>query len=79
MVPVIHVLGLPVFSKLFAAFLVHHLWKRLPSGTTAIETNMMQCVVYGLSTERLTPHTPLTFATMLVTLLRLFPKDNLWI
>ncbi len=27
MVPVIHVLSLLVFSKLFAGFLVHHLWK----------------------------------------------------
>ncbi len=29
---------------------------RLPSGTTAMQTNMMQCAAYGLSTDRLTPH-----------------------
>ncbi len=56
MVPVIHVLSLLVFSKLFAGFLVHHLCKRLPSGTTVMQTNLMQCAAYGLSTDRLTPH-----------------------
>ncbi len=56
MVPVIHVLSLLVFSKLFAGFLVHHLSKRLPSGMTAMQTNLMQCAAYGLSTDRLTPH-----------------------
>ncbi len=55
MVPVIHVLSLLVFSKLFAGFLVH-LLKRLPSGTTAMQTNLMQCTAYGLSTDRMTPH-----------------------
>ncbi|CAI9543446.1 unnamed protein product [Staurois parvus] len=39
-----------------ANFLVHHLWKRLPSGTTVMQTSWMQCAAYGLSTERLTPH-----------------------
>ncbi|CAI9607339.1 unnamed protein product [Staurois parvus] len=52
MVPVIHVLSLLVFSKLFAGFLVHHLSSR----TTAMQTNLMQCAAYGLSTDRLTPH-----------------------
>ncbi len=56
MVPVIHVLGLLLFSKLFAGFLVHYLSKRLPSGMTAMQTNLMQCAAYGLSTDRLTPH-----------------------
>ncbi len=56
MVPVIHVLSLLVFIKLFAGFLVHHLKKRLPSGTTAMQTNLMQCAAYGLSTDRPTPH-----------------------
>ncbi len=56
MVPVIHVLSLLVFSKLFAGFLVHHLSKRLPSGMTAMQTDLMQCAAYGLSTDRLTPH-----------------------
>ncbi|CAI9622513.1 unnamed protein product, partial [Staurois parvus] len=28
----------------------------LPSGTTAMQTNLMQCAAYGLSTDRLTPH-----------------------
>ncbi len=57
LVPVIHVLSLLVFSKLFVDFFVHHLYKRLPFGTTAMQTNLMQCVAYGLSTDRLTPHT----------------------
>ncbi len=56
LVPVIHVLSLLVFSKLFVDFFVHHLYKRLPFGTTAMQTNLMQCVAYGLSTDRLTPH-----------------------
>ncbi len=55
MVPLIHVLSLLVFSKLFAGFLVHHLKKRLPSGTTATQTNLMHCAVYGRITDRLTP------------------------
>ncbi|MED6258824.1 hypothetical protein ATANTOWER_012840, partial [Ataeniobius toweri] len=29
--------------------------KRLPPGTTAMQTNLMRCVAYGLSTDRLTP------------------------
>ncbi|CAI9572387.1 unnamed protein product [Staurois parvus] len=49
-----------------------------PSGTTAMQTNLMQCALYGLSTDRLTP-TPSTSAAMLAALIRLFPKDNLWI
>ncbi len=56
MVSVIHVLSLLVFSKLFAGFLVHHLLKRFPSGMAAMQTNLMQCAAYGLSTDRLTPH-----------------------
>ncbi len=56
MVPVIHVLSLLVFCKLFAGFLVHHLKKRLSSGTTAMQTNLMQCAAYDLRTDRLTPH-----------------------
>ncbi len=31
-------------------------WLLSPSGTTAMQTNLMQCAVYGLSTDRLTPH-----------------------
>ncbi|CAH2283336.1 integrin alpha-9 [Pelobates cultripes] len=30
--------------------------KRLPSGTTAMPTNLMQCATYGVNTDRLTPH-----------------------
>ncbi len=56
MLPVSHVLSLLVFSKLFAGFLVHHLYKRLPSVMTAMQTNLMQCAAYGLSTDRLTPY-----------------------
>ncbi|CAI9554412.1 unnamed protein product [Staurois parvus] len=40
---------------------------------------LMQCSVYGLSTDRLTPPTPSTSAAMLAALIHLFPKDNLWI
>ncbi|CAI9556807.1 unnamed protein product [Staurois parvus] len=45
MVPVNHVLSLLVFSKLFAGFLVYHLWKRLLSGMTAMQTlqPLQQC------------------------------------
>ncbi len=38
MVPVIHALGQVVFRKLFAGFFVSQLQKRLPSGTTAMQT-----------------------------------------
>ncbi len=34
-------------------FLVHH--QRLPSGMIDMQTELMQCVAYGLSTDRLTP------------------------
>ncbi len=37
---------------------------------TSMQTNLMQCAVYGLSTDRLTP-TPST--------IHLFPKHNFWI
>ncbi len=60
-------------------FRVHHLKKRLPSGMTAIQTNLMQCAAYSLSTDRLTPPTPSTSAAMLAALIRLFPKHKLWI
>uniref|UniRef100_A0AAR2L421 Secreted protein n=1 Tax=Pygocentrus nattereri TaxID=42514 RepID=A0AAR2L421_PYGNA len=56
MVPVIHVLGLLVFSKLFADFLLCQLQERLPSGMTAMQTELMHCVAYGLSTDRQTSH-----------------------
>ncbi len=49
MVPVIHALGQVVFSKLFAGFFVSQLQKRLPSGTTDMQTDLLQCVAYGLS------------------------------
>ena len=48
----IHVLSLLVCRKPQAGFLVDH----LPSGMTALETNLMQCVAYGLITDRLTPY-----------------------
>ncbi len=35
---------------------MHHLLKRLPSGATAMQTNLMHCVAYGLSPDRLTPY-----------------------
>ncbi len=53
-VPVIHDLGQAVFSKLFGGFFVSHLQKRLPSGMTTMQTDLLQCVVYGLSTDKLT-------------------------
>ncbi len=56
MVPVIHALGQVVFSKLFAGFFVSQLQKRLPSGTTAMQTGLLQCVAYSLSTDKLTFH-----------------------
>ena len=43
MVPVIHALGLLVFSKLSEGFLVSQLQERLPSGTTAMQSDLMQC------------------------------------
>ncbi len=55
-VPVIHALGQVVFSKLFAGFFVSQLQKRLPSGTTAMQTDLLQCVAYGLSNDKLTFH-----------------------
>ncbi len=54
MVPVIHALGQLVFSKLFAGFFVSQLQKRLPSGMTAMQSDLLQCVAYGLSTDKLT-------------------------
>ncbi len=56
MVPVIHALGQVVFSKLFTGFFVSQLQKRLPSGMTAMQTDLLQCVAYGLSTDILTFH-----------------------
>ncbi len=56
MVPVIHALGQVVFSKLFAGFFVSQLQKRLPSETTAMQTDLSECVAYGLSTDKLTFH-----------------------
>ncbi len=56
MAPVIHALGQVVFSKLFAGFFVSQLQKRLPSGTTPMQTDLLQCVAYGLSTDKLTFH-----------------------
>ncbi len=56
MVPVIHALDQVVFSKLFAGFFVSQLQKRLPSGMTAMQTDLLQCVAYGLSTDKLTFH-----------------------
>ena len=52
MLPVVHSLGLHVLSKLFASFFVCQLEKRLSSGTTAMQTNFVQCAAYGLSTDR---------------------------
>ncbi len=56
MVPVMHALGQVVFSKLFAGFFESQLQKRLPSGTTAMQNDLLQCVAYGLSTDKLTFH-----------------------
>ncbi len=56
MCPVIHALGQVVFSKLFAGFFVSQLQKRLPSGMTAMQTDLLQCMAYGLSTDKLTFH-----------------------
>ncbi len=41
MVPVIHALGQVVFSQLFAGFFVSQLQKRLPSGMTAMQTDLL--------------------------------------
>ncbi len=41
-----------------------------------MQTNLMQCAAYGLSTDRLTP-TPSTSAEILAALIHLFPKHNL--
>ncbi len=56
MVTVIHALDQVVLSKLFAGFFVSQLQRRLPSGTTAMQTDLLQCVAYGLSTDKLTFH-----------------------
>ncbi len=69
MVPVIHAHGRVVFSKLFAGFFVSQLQKRLPSGTTAMQNDLLQCVAYGLSTDKLTSATS---KAMLAALIRLF-------
>ncbi len=53
-VPVIHALVQVVFSKLFGGFFVSQLQKRLPSGKMAMQTDLLQCVAYGLSTDKLT-------------------------
>ncbi len=53
MVSVIHALDQVVLSKLFAGFFVSQLQRRLPSGTTAMQTDLLQCVAYGLSTDKL--------------------------
>jgi len=54
MVQVIHALGQVTFSKLFAGFLVSQLQKRLLSGMTAMQMDLLQCAAYGLSTDKLT-------------------------
>ncbi len=36
------------------AFFVSQLQKRLPSGMMAIQTDLLLCVAYGLSTDKLT-------------------------
>ncbi len=57
MVPVIHALGQVDFRKqFFSGFFVSQLQKRLPSGMTAMQTDLLQCVAYGLSTDKLTFH-----------------------
>lgn len=43
------------FSKLFGGFLVHHLWRRFPSGMTAAQADLMQYAVYDVRPGRLTP------------------------
>ncbi len=54
MVPVIHALGQVDFRKqFFSGFFVSQLQKRLPSGMTAMQTDLLQCVAYGLSTDKL--------------------------
>ena len=44
-----------------------------------MQTNLMQCAVYGLRSAHWPPPNPLTSAAMLAALLLLFSKDNLWI
>ncbi len=56
MVPVMYALGQVVFSKLFAGFFESQLQKRLPFGMTAMQNDLLQCVAYGLSTDKLTFH-----------------------
>ncbi len=52
MVPVIHALGQVVFSKLFAGFFVGHLQERFRYRTMTMQTDLLQCVAYGLSTDK---------------------------
>ncbi len=68
MVPVIHALGQVVFSKLFTGILVSQLKKRLPSGMTAMQTVLLQCVAYGQTSW---PSTSATSKAMLAALMQL--------
>ncbi len=43
-------------NKATAGFFVSQLQKRIPSGTPAMQTDLLLCVVYGLSTDKLTFH-----------------------
>ncbi len=43
MVPVIHALGQVIYCKLFAGLFVSQLKRRLPSGMTAMQTDLLQC------------------------------------
>jgi len=73
MVPVIHALGQVAFSKLFTGFLVSQLQKRLLSGVTAMQTDLLQKWKVSLSVLRpyTTPHNE-TSKAVLAGLIRLF-------
>ncbi len=75
MVPVIHALGQVVFSKLFAGFFVSQLQKRLPSGMTVMQTDLLQCVAYVWALTSW-PSTSATSKAMLAALMHLFFKAS---
>ncbi len=54
MVPVIHALGQVVFSKLFAGFFCEPASEK--ASLKAMQTDFLQCVAYGLSTDKLIFH-----------------------
>jgi len=56
MVPAIHVIPGCLQQTVCRLFFVSQLQKRLPSGMMAMQTDLLLCVAYGLSTDKLTFH-----------------------